>query len=96
MFANISILKMLTRSDSLATDTEKDRVEDALDGEICLISKAEAAKILDCSIKTIDRYVKRGHLKTTKLSERKIRLVEHEVRSFARNGTTGREVAWHM
>ena len=53
-------------------------------GGIC--NPVEAAKILDCHIKTLYRYVKKGLLHTIHHSARKVRFDRAEVEHFAIHG----------
>jgi len=58
-----------------------------------LITRKQAAEILDCCVMSIKRYEERGHLTPIPRSSRSIRLDEAEVLDFARNGISAQEVA---
>jgi len=51
-----------------------------------LITRKQAAEILVCSTKTIDRYIERGLIREIKFTQRRIRFEEAEIIRFAREG----------
>ena len=90
------IIETAITNDPTATPEQVRRVLDALREKPAntkpkLITRKQAAAILDCCVMTIKRLEKRGHLTPIKFSERRVRLNESQVWDFARNGV--REVA---
>jgi hypothetical protein len=88
---NATTIKILVNNDPTATPQQKQAILSALKGtdqtrKPKLINRRQAADILDCSTKTIDRYVQRGLIRQIKFTERRIRFDERAIIRFAREG----------
>ena len=88
---NSEAIKVMINNDPTATPEQRQAILSALKGtdpnrKPKLITRKQAAEILDCSTKTIDRYIAAGLIREIKFTQRRIRFDEAEIIRFAREG----------
>lgn len=91
MIQTRQIIEAAIKSDPTATPEQKKRVLDALkdrpqNARPKLITRKQAAELLDCCVMTVKRMEKRGHLTPVRFSARRVRLNEAEVLSVSCSG----------
>ena len=88
---NVEAIKVMINNDLTATPEQRQAILAALKSadpnrKPKLITRKQAAEILVCSTKTIDRYIERGLIREIKFTQRRIRFEEAEIIRFAREG----------
>lgn len=88
---NAEVIKMMVKNDPTIPDETRKEIFDALSRQgggkkPKLITRKQAAEILACSTKTIDRYIERGLIQEIRFTQRRIRFDEAAIIRLAREG----------
>jgi predicted transcriptional regulator YheO len=88
---NTEVIKMMVNNDPTIPDETRKEIINALnrkgkERKPKLITRKQAAEILACSTKTIDRYIERGLIKEIRFTQRRIKFNEASIITLAREG----------